>query len=331
MINNLGNDQVLKESQALRTARATVHAKKTLLAGITTFRDLGTEGAGYADVGLKQAIDEGIIPGPRMIIATRAIVATGSYGPKGFASDFDMPIGAEVADGYDDLIKTVRQQIGKGADVIKVYADYRWGAQGEARATFTQQELNLIVEVANSSGRPVVAHAATAEGMLRAIKAGVQTIEHGDGATQEVLKLMAEKNVALCPTLAAVESIAQYRGWDKEEQQDPPRIQTKKRVFTQAVNLGVPICAGGDVGVYAHGNNVLELELMVEYGMSTKAVIRAATAGNAKVLELNDRVGSIRQGLYADLIAVPVGVMDDVSMLRQVNFVMKDGLIYKLP
>ena len=179
------NDQVLKESRAERVARATVHAKKTLLAGFTTVRDLGTEGAGYDDVGLKQAIEKGIIPGPRMLVATRAIVATGSYGPKELNNDIDAPKGAAEADGMDALIKEVRTQIGKGADVIKVYADYRWGINKESMPTFTIDELKKVVEVAASSGRIVAVHATTAEGMRRAIIAGVTTIEHGDNGTQK--------------------------------------------------------------------------------------------------------------------------------------------------
>jgi len=204
------NDQVMKESDAYRVARGTVHAKNTLLAGFTTVRDLGSEGAGYADVGLKKAIDEGIVPGPRMLVAGRAIVATGSYGPKGFDNDFSVMIGAEQADG-NNLIQVVRDQIGKGADIVKVYADYRWGVNNEARPTFSVDELKLIVETANSSGRPVVAHASTLEGMRRAIMAGVSSIEHGDSGTLEIFQLMKEKGVALCPTIAAGYSVAQYR------------------------------------------------------------------------------------------------------------------------
>src|SRR5438477_7823824 len=178
-------DQVLRESDAERVARATVHAKNTLFAGFTTVRDLGTEGAGYSDVGLKEAIEKGIIPGPRILTATKAIVATGSYAPK-LKDEIDIPKGATEADGEDALIKEVRNQIGKGADVVKLYADYRWGTNKEAEPTFTVDELKTAVEVANSSGRTVAAHATTEEGMRRAILAGVTTIEHGDGGTPEV-------------------------------------------------------------------------------------------------------------------------------------------------
>jgi imidazolonepropionase-like amidohydrolase len=204
-------DQVLLESLGERIARATVHARETLLAGVTTVRDLGSEGAGYGDVGLKAAIRKGVIPGPRMLVAGRALVATGSYAPSG-APEWSLPIGAEEADGAD-LVRITRDQIGRGADWVKVYADYRWGANGEARATYTLAELETIVEVTESSGRRVVAHASTPEGMERAVRAGVRTIEHGDGATDEVFRLMVERGVALCPTLSAGAAITQYGGW----------------------------------------------------------------------------------------------------------------------
>ena len=322
------NDQVLVESEAERVARATVHLDRTLQAGVTTMRDLGSEGAGYADVGLKRAVEKGIIPGPHLLVAGPAIVATGSYGPKGFAPHVRVPLGAEVADGYDDLIRVTRDQIGKGADVVKVYCDYRWGPNGEARPTFTQKELELIVEVASSSGRPVVAHAATAEGMRRATLAGVQTIEHGDGGTPEVFALMAERGVALCPTLAAPDAILQYRGWKKGEEPEPERLQRKRTSFAQALAAGVPIVAGGDVGVYAHGDNVREWELMVNYGMPTLEVLRAVTAGNADLLNLDDR-GRVRRGKLADLIAVEGQPEENISDLRRVRMVMKAGKIYR--
>src|SRR6185436_9444013 len=170
------DDQVLKEALALRVARATNHARNTLLAGFTTVRDLGTEGAAYADVGIKQAIEQAIIPGPRLLVVTRAIVATGSYGPKGFDPSFHVPQGAEEADGIDALTRVVRDQIGKGADWVKIYVDYRWGPDGSAQPTFTVDEIKRVVEIAKSSGRSVAAHATTAEGMRRAVLGGVSTI-----------------------------------------------------------------------------------------------------------------------------------------------------------
>jgi imidazolonepropionase-like amidohydrolase len=321
------NDQVLKESKALRTIRATVHAKSTLLAGFTTVRDLGTEGADYEDVALKQAIEEGIIPGPRMLVATRAIVATGSYGPKGFALEWKVPQGAEEADGIDNLIKAVRSQIGKGADIIKVYADYRWGINGEVQPTFSIDELTLMVTTARSSGRPTVAHAMHSEAMRRAVLAGVETIEHGDDGNVEVFQLMAQKGVALCPTLAAGDAISQYRGWRKGTDSEPDRIKLKKISFQNALKAGVKICFGGDVGVFAHGDNAREMELMVEYGMKPIDVLKSATSVNADVFHIADKVGRIKVGLFADLIAVKGNPGQNIQNIRQVALVMKNGKI----
>lgn len=307
------NDQVARESLSLRVARATNHLRNTLQAGFTTIRDLGTEGAGYADVGLKQAVEQGIIPGPRMIVTTRAIVTTGSYGPKGFASEWRVPQGAEEADGVDSLTRVVRDQIGHGADWIKVYADYRWGTQGAA-PTFSLDELKLVVETAKSANVPVAAHATTAEGMRRATLAGVETIEHGDGGTAEVFRLMKEHNVALCPTLAIV---------------SPANAERKRRVFNLALQAGVTIASGSDVGVFAHGDNARELETMVQFGMPLVDVLRSATSVNARVLHLGERVGSVKSGLFADLIAVEGDPTKDVDALRRVKFVMKNGEVYK--
>lgn len=321
-------DQVLLESLAERTARGVVHAKMSLMAGVTTLRDLGTEGAGYADAGLKDAIEKGVIPGPRLIVTTRAIVATGSYNPKG-APEWDLPKGAEEADGYDDLVRVTRDQIGRGADWVKVYADYRWGPGGTAQPTFTEQELRTVVEVAESSGRWVVAHATSPESIRRSVEAGIRTIEHGDGGTREVFRLMASRGVALCPTLGAGEAYAMYGGWQKGVDPDPMRVIRKKESFRLALEEGVPICFGGDVGVFDHGDNVWELELMVDYGMPTMDALRAATSGNAKILGLDDQVGFVREGHLADLIAVEGDPTTDISALRRVSFVMKGGVEYR--
>lgn len=325
------DDQVLHESLALRVSRAVNHARKTLEAGFTTVRDLGTEGAGEADVGLKQAIEQGIIPGPRMLVTTRAIVATGTYGPRGFDPRWAVPQGAEEASGVEDLTRVTRSQIAKGADLIKVYADYRWGLADEARPTFSVEELTRIVETARSGGRPVVAHASTAEGMRRAVTAGVETIEHGDGGTTEVFRLMAQRGVALCPTLAAGDALWQYRGWNKATDREPSPISEKKASFRRALAAKVTMCVGGDVGVYPHGDNVRELELMVEYGMPALDVLKAGTSGNAKIFHLDNQLGQIRLGLLADLIAVEGDPSQRISELRRVQWVMKGGVVIRSP
>jgi imidazolonepropionase-like amidohydrolase len=325
------NDQVLRESLALRTARAVNHLKATLDAGFTMLRDLGTEGAEYADVGLKEAVDQGIIPGPRLFVTTKAIVATGSYGPKGFGVEIGVPQGAEEADGVEGLTRVVRDQIGHGADWIKIYADYRWGPRGEARPTFTAAEWNAIVQTAASSGRPVVAHASTVEGMTRATMAGVEVIEHGDAATPEVFSLMKQKGVAFCPTLAATESTTRYRGWKKGVDPEPAGITQKKKMFRDALASGVTICNGSDVGVFAHGTNALELELMVEYGMTPVQALKAATSVNARIMHRENELGRVAPGLLADLVAVQGDPSQNIGALRNVRFVMKGGAIVRRP
>ena len=321
------NDQVLHEGLALRAARAVNHLRATLLAGFTTIRDLGTEGAGYADVELQQAVNQGIIPGPRMLTSTRAIVATGSYAPKGFALEWRVPQGAEEADGIDSLTRVVRDQIGHGANWIKLYGDYHSGSLPGSHPTFSLDEMKLAVETARSAGIPVAVHATTAEGMRRAILAGAETVEHGDSGTPEIFKLMVEHHTALCPTLAASEAVSEYAGWKKGEQPEPRSIVQKHASFKAALDAGVTILSGSDVGVFPHGDNAREIELMVNYGMPAVDALKSATSIAGRVLHLE--IGQVKTGMFADLIAVDGDPLKDITALRRIKFVMKAGTIYR--
>ncbi|MES1222167.1 MAG: amidohydrolase family protein [Bacteroidota bacterium] len=325
------DDQVLKESRAERTARAVNHAKATLMAGFTTVRDLGTEGSMYDDVGLKISIEKNVIPGPRMICATRAIVAKGAYGPRSESPDIILPQGAAEVAGIEDLANEVRTQIGKGADLIKIYADYRWGTDGEAKPTFSIEAIASATAIANYGGRQLVAHATSAEGMRRAVLGGASTIEHGDMGTEEVFKLMKEKGVGYCATLAAGEAYKKYDGWRKGIDPDPQLVIDKKKSFALALKTGVTICMGSDAGVYAHGDNAIEMELMVEYGMKPIDVLRSSTSINAEAFGYGDKLGKIKKDMLADIIAVEGDPSMDIKNIRKIKLVMKDGVIFKLP
>ncbi len=317
------SDQVLKESAAERIARAVRHLEATVQAGFTTIRDLGTEGLGYADVGLRTALAKGVIRGPRLLTAGPAIVATGAYAPKGFAPRVTVPQGAEEADG-PRLVAVARRQIGHGIDWVKVYADYRWGPNGVTRPTFLPAELRQLVMAARSSGRPVAAHAASAEGMRRAVEAGARSIEHGDGGTQAVFRLMARRGVWYCPTLAASEAVARYAGWDGHAP-EPAGLVAKRRAFQTALKAGVKICMGSDAGVFAHGDNARELELMVAWGMTPLAALEAATSGNAQMLGLDREIGRIAPGYVADIVVVAGNPAADIAALRRVLAVYRAG------
>ena len=319
------DDQVLHEPLALRTARAVVAAKATLMAGFTTERDLGTEGAGYADVGLKQAIEQGIVPGPRLIVATRAIVARGAYGPKGFEPGVAVPQGAEEASGVDEVVRAVRNQIAGGADIVKLYGDYRWRPGEDSRPTFSLAEMRAAVEAAHDAGRIVAVHTVTAEGMRRAIAAGADTIEHGYGGTAEIFASMKAHGMTLCPTLAAGDAVARYGGWNGAEPA-PASVALSRHAFALARASGVAICAGGDVGVFPHGDNARELELMVAAGMTPAQAMIAVTSTNARAFHLDDR-GAIKPGLKADLVAVAGDPTRDIASARAVRLVLKGGAI----
>ncbi len=321
------DDQVLKESLELRTIRATLAAKTTLEAGFTTLRDLGTEGAGFADVAVRDAIAKGMIPGPRIFASTRAIVATGCYGPgSGFDPRWSLPKGAQEASGVPEVRRAVREQIAAGADWIKVYADYRRAKGSPATPTFSQEELDALVGEAKSAGKPVAAHATTDEGIWRAVTAGVRTIEHGTGVSEATLGLMKERGTFLCPTLAATEAVTRYGGW-KAGEPDPPAIVESKAFFARVLKSGVTIGCGSDVGVFAHGTEAREIELMVAYGMKPADALRAATATAAEVLGRAKELGRIAPGFAADLVALRGDPIADVSHLRSPTLVMKGGQV----
>ena len=322
----LWDDQVLREPVGYRMAAAVAHAGQSLRAGVTTMRDLGTEGVGDFDAQLRRAIERGIVTGPRILAANRAIVATGSYAPRRTDYAFEPLQGAEEASGIEEIVRVVRRQVAEGADWIKVYADFSVGPRGEVLPTFSEAELRALVDAAHALGRPVAAHATSADGMRRAIGARVQTIEHGDGGTPEVFRLMKEKGIGWCPTLAATEAYAEYfDGWRKGAGTVPPRVVQSRAAFRSALREGVSICFGGDVGVFPHGDNVRELALMVENGMMPLAALRSATSGNARTFGLEGRVGRIAPGLFADLVAVQGDPTKDIGALRRIEAVFAGG------
>jgi imidazolonepropionase-like amidohydrolase len=327
------DDQVLKESEAFRTVRAVCHAEATLRAGFTTLRDLGTEGAGYADVALKRAIEEGIVPGPRLVVVTRAIVATGSYGPARakFRPDCCFPQGAEEASGIDEIVRAVRHQASHGADWIKVYADYRAGPGGETVATFSVEELKALVETAHSLGRPVAAHATSDGGMRRAAEAGVDTIEHGYGGTAKTFALMKKNSIAYLPTLTVCEAICEYFMGYTRGGEPHPRMVEAANAFRTARAEGVMIGCGSDVGPFPHGENLRELQWMVRLGMSQNEALLAATAVNAKILRKESELGAIRENHLADLVAVDGDPSRELDVFRNVRFVMKGGSSIVIP
>jgi imidazolonepropionase-like amidohydrolase len=315
----------------LRTLRGAAAARATLLSGLTTLRDLGTEGAAFADVALRDAIEEGIIPGPRLFTSTKAIVAGASYGPSGFDPRWELPKGAQEADGVAGVRRAVREQVAAGADWIKVYADYRRSPGAPSTATFSQDELDALVDEAHTAGLPVAAHAVTDEGIRRAVRAGAETIEHGYQASSRVLELMQGQGVVLCPTLAANEAMSLYAGW-RPGQPEPQRIREAREMFARALKAGVTMACGSDVGVFDHGDSVHELELMVDYGMSPAQALRAATSVAAEVLGREDDLGRIAEGFTADLIAVSEDPLKSPTALWNPRLVVKGGrVVARLP
>jgi len=319
------DDQVLRESLELRTVRGVAAARDTLAAGFTTVRDLGTEGAGFADVALRDAIATGIVPGPRVLASTRALVASHTYGPAGFDPRWEVPQGAQEVSGPDGAREGAREQIAAGADWLKVYADYRRRPGATATPTLTPDELAAVADEAAAAGVPLAAHAATDAGIRRAVEAGARTIEHGYGASRETLQRMRRAGAVLCPTLAANEAVVRYSGW-RPGDPEPERLRQARRTFADALAVGVTVALGSDAGVFRHGGNARELELMVEYGMTPAQALAAATRVAAELLGRPD-LGRIAPGATADLVALGGDPLADPTAYRRVVLVVKDGQV----
>ena len=323
------DDQVLREPIEQRVIRGVLHARATVEAGFTTVRDLGTEGAAFADVALRDAIARRWIVGPRVFAVTRAIVGTATYGPEGLDPRWaDAPKGAQEVTGAVEMRKAVRQQIAAGADWIKVYADYRRRPGAPSTPTLTEEEIRAAVDEARSAGLSVAAHAYTDEGIRRAVEAGVKTIEHGTDISDATLALMKKKEVALVPTLAAGEAVTRYAGW-KPGEPEPLRLREERDFFARALRSGVTIANGSDVGVFTHGENAREPELMVAYGMKPADALKAATATAAAVLGKEKELGKVETGYLADLVAVDGDPLADVQALARPAVVVKDGALVR--
>lgn len=325
------DEQLLKESTPYRTIRATVAARTALLNGFTTLRDLETEGAMYADVDVKRAINAGIILGPRLFVATRAFSATGMYPLQGFSWELRVPSGVQIVDGPEEIRKGVREQVRFGADWIKVYVDRRYylGADGRVRSwlNFSDEELRAFVQEAHRLGRRIAAHAIGWDGIDAALRAGFDSIEHGHGLTDDLMDRMVQQKVYWCPTIYVGVYVAPGRGgiW-------PKLVELERAAFAKAVKKGVLIAYGTDAGGYAWTEpQARELSYMVQWGMTPMAALKAATSVAATLLAQESQLGSLEAGKLADLIAVPGDPLKDIGALERVHFVMKGGVIYRRP
>lgn len=315
---------LLTKSQAYRALEGASNARRTLLAGFTAVRDVENEGSGYADVALRDAINRGLVEGPRMKVATRAIAVIGQYPPFGVSPDLpDFPRGAQMVSGVEEARRAVREQIGNGADLIKVYADWNY-------PTLTLEELRVIVEEAHKAGRRVAAHATTSEGIGNAATAGVDSIEHGDGADRATLELMKQKGVWLVATCGRLlEGLATVKD-DAIRRRINDRVLNKQKMLQTAREVGVKIAAGYDPGeAELHGTNAREIVALTTAGFTNLESIRAATMGGAELLGWQDRVGSLEAGKLADIIAIDGNPLSDIEQLKHVSFVMKGGIVVK--
>ena len=325
--------QLLKHSLAFRAARATVSVRRALEQGFTTLRDMETEGAGYGDVGIKQAIEGGYIPGPRLFVSTRAISTTGGYPLEGYAPEIEVPKGVQIIDGPVEARKAAREQLDHGADWIKVYMTHRsWvGKNGElaSQPTLTVEELRAIVDETHGWGKKVACHAYSGEGMQRALDGGCDSIEHGLVLTDAQVAQMLKQGTWLCPTLSVY-----YTDWAPADtpqgQRDRKRASEHEASFRRALKAGVKIAFGTDMGGIPWTEPIAqEFPRMVEFGMSPMQAIQSATSRAAELLDMKGRIGVIAPGAYADVVAVAADPLANVKVLENVSFVMKDGQVFK--
>jgi imidazolonepropionase-like amidohydrolase len=315
---------LLTKSQAYRALEGAADARVTLEAGFTTVRDVESEGSGYADVALRDAISDGLVEGPRMRVATRGIAAVGQYHPFHISADLsDFPTGAQMISGAEEARRAVREQIGHGADLIKVYADWRY-------PTLTVEELRVVVEEAHKAHRKVAAHATTAEGIRNAVTAGVDSIEHGHRVDRATLDLMKSKGIYLVPTLSPIDADMARAPGDWTSPQAKAFLAAVNEGVATAKKLGVKIADGSDPSsADRHGRNAEELEAMTRRGLSALEAIRAATVTAADLIGWPDDVGAVEAGKFADVIAVDGDPLTDIKVLQHVRFVMKGGRIIK--
>lgn len=327
-------DQLLKESVPYRTLRASRSAKISLQNGFTTIRDLETEGAMYADVDVKKAISNNIIPGPRMFVSTRALSTTGHYAlsPKEYNWELDLPKGIQEITGADEARRAVREQLSHGADWIKVYTDrgYYKAADGTYHSypNFTKDEIQAIADETIGSGKKFAAHAMTRDGIIYAINAGVTSIEHGFGMDDECIQLMVKRHVYWCPTIYICDYMAAGREKDGNPM-DRLFMQTFPALFKKALDAGVAIVYGTDIGGYSWDQpQAKDFEYMVKWGMTPVQAIQTATITGAKLLDMEGKVGTIQPNAFADMIAVKGDPLKDITLLQHVQWVMKDGKVY---
>jgi imidazolonepropionase-like amidohydrolase len=321
--------QLLKQSQAYRTILGTRSARKALEYGFTTVRDLETEGAGYADVDIKKAINDGVIPGPRMVVVTRALDVTGAYPLQGYAPEVQVPHGVQLVDGPYAARQAVREQISFGADWIKVYSDRAYVLRPDGVLddipTFTPEELSAIVDEAHRQRRKVASHAMALHGVHNSVEAGVDSIEHGNYIADEDMRKMLERGIWYVPTLFVGDYVAKGRGgfW-------PSMIKVHEDTFRKALKMGVKIAFGSDAGGFDWNvNPAIEFGFMTKFGMTPMQAILSATARASELLDMQKDVGTVEAGKFADIVAVPGDPLADVGALARVDFVMKGGTVVR--